>query len=981
MPLLEIDIEARYAKFQDALSSIQRDTKKAAEGMSVNFDSVKGALAGLGSVASVGALSVLIKNAIDAADSLDDMAQKTGISVEALNGLGFAAGQAGGNLESVVAAAEKLNKSIADAASGGKESGAAFKALGLNVEDAAGNLKMADAVMAEVADQFAKYRDGPEKAALAVALFGKAGGDMIPFLNAGGEALRENSEYAKRYSGMTADLSRMSGEFNDKMAKLTLQQGRFGNVMATEVLPVLNLVGDKMLGAAEGTDRFSLAGDGIRTVLEALVVLGSEVAHTFSMVGDEIGGTFARLKLLGEGDFKGAWDLGDRMDADQAEALRKQKVFVDEVLDRSKKATSTFSVATTAGEKPPAPKIPGGGKGGQAGKGGVSAKDFLLDTQLRDLERDTNAEVRLLDARSDFLQTYYQNDLMAVQDYYAELRAAQDESVRVREAAIDREITLRQNSKPKDARAADNNDAAIKDLRIQKAQLQDAAELAATRGFLEEDRAARAFSATLKGINAELLEQQGNLPAAAASRFDIANDQIKRKITIERDSAIAKGDTAGASARDADLAKLDTIRSLVVAQAKLNSIGDIGARVQDDLANATERAQISAEAGNSTELASLRIISDARLQAVADLQQVATAFDEVAAATGNPRLVAQAQALQLEVDRLAVSADLVREKFEGAFQDPFDSFIDKLTSGTASLKDAVKGLFNDVASELTKIAARDLTSNLFKKNGSLGGLVDFASGLFGGQPTAATATPAIADAAASAAAAANTAAETAATVANTTAATASSVALTTMTAAATAAAAALAAAAASAGGGAAAAALGPAHEWFAGLSFAKGAPFDMGNVIPFAKGGLHGVISTPTMFPMTGGKTGLMGEAGPEAIMPLVRGPGGLSIKQIDERGQSLLLPVTRDQSGRMAVRGPDRKFATGGVFDGGSLRNAASTVVGMRDSVPAPGSGQADGAMEVHNHFTISGPVNAASQSQVAAAAAKGVARGRRNL
>jgi hypothetical protein len=53
---------------------------------------------------------------------------------------------------------------------------------------------------------------------------------------------------------------------------------------------------------------------------------------------------------------------------------------------------------------------------------------------------------------------------------------------------------------------------------------------------------------------------------------------------------------------------------------------------------------------------------------------------------------------------------------------------------------------------------------------------------------------------------------------------------------------------------------------------AKGNAFYGGNVIPFANGG---VVSSPMTFPMTGGKTGLMGEAGPEAIMPLKRGKGG----------------------------------------------------------------------------------------------------------
>ena len=55
------------------------------------------------------------------------------------------------------------------------------------------------------------------------------------------------------------------------------------------------------------------------------------------------------------------------------------------------------------------------------------------------------------------------------------------------------------------------------------------------------------------------------------------------------------------------------------------------------------------------------------------------------------------------------------------------------------------------------------------------------------------------------------------------------------------------------------------------LPFANGAPFSQGRVMPFASGG---VVSSATAFPMRGG-TGVMGEAGPEAIMPLARGPDG----------------------------------------------------------------------------------------------------------
>jgi hypothetical protein len=55
------------------------------------------------------------------------------------------------------------------------------------------------------------------------------------------------------------------------------------------------------------------------------------------------------------------------------------------------------------------------------------------------------------------------------------------------------------------------------------------------------------------------------------------------------------------------------------------------------------------------------------------------------------------------------------------------------------------------------------------------------------------------------------------------------------------------------------------------LPFADGGSFSQGRVMPFANGG---VVHGPTLFPMRGG-TGLMGEAGPEAIMPLSRGADG----------------------------------------------------------------------------------------------------------
>ena len=61
--------------------------------------------------------------------------------------------------------------------------------------------------------------------------------------------------------------------------------------------------------------------------------------------------------------------------------------------------------------------------------------------------------------------------------------------------------------------------------------------------------------------------------------------------------------------------------------------------------------------------------------------------------------------------------------------------------------------------------------------------------------------------------------------------------------------------------------------------------------LPFAKGG---VVSQPALFPMENGRTGLMGERGAEAILPLARGPDGrLGVKAEGGGGVNITFHVT----------------------------------------------------------------------------------------
>ena len=339
-------------------------TEQAMKQMSRDAKIVGAALGALG-VVGAGAMAIMVKQSIDAADKLRDMSQKTAIAVETLNGMGFAASQAGGSLDGMVSAAGKLNKSIAEGAQGNNDQAAAFKALGINVVDISGKLKTADVVMTEMASKFATFSDGPEKVALSMALMGKAGADMIPVLNEGGEAMRVNIEYSKQYSGMTTELANGADNFNDTMGKLQLQQQGFANTLTAAVLPILQAVADETLRAAEESNGFTVAANAARTVLETFVVVGSEVAFVFKGVGTEIGGMAAQLAALARGDMKGFTAISDAMKEDAARARVEHDKFVTGIMNRTPATVDSWGNEGRRAGTPTlgaAPRIPGSGK-------------------------------------------------------------------------------------------------------------------------------------------------------------------------------------------------------------------------------------------------------------------------------------------------------------------------------------------------------------------------------------------------------------------------------------------------------------------------------------------------------------------------------------------------------------------------------------------------------------------------------------------
>jgi hypothetical protein len=229
----------------------------------------------------------MAKGAIDAADNMNDLSQKTGVSVESLSKFQQAANASGTSIEGVGAAMIKLNRNLATGNAGAAE---ALTSLGISATDASGRLKSTDSIMLEVADRFAKMEDSANKSAAAQALFGKSGADLIPLLNGGRKSIEDLS------ATMTGDFAKGADSLNDKLAALQGKLLQVGVQIGTALMPALNVISDLVLNLANA---FAAMPGPLQAVIGSVVALTAAfvvLAPAISAV-ISIAGVLAGLKI------------------------------------------------------------------------------------------------------------------------------------------------------------------------------------------------------------------------------------------------------------------------------------------------------------------------------------------------------------------------------------------------------------------------------------------------------------------------------------------------------------------------------------------------------------------------------------------------------------------------------------------------------------------------------------------------------------
>lgn len=278
------------------LSSAANDAKfqiqAATERLGV-LGSVLGKLgpAGLIAGASIAALGVgmtaLVMPVARVGDEFFKLSQKTGVSVEALTALDYAAKLSDVTTEGLTKALQKLSVAMFDTQVNGQEGSAALKALGVSATDAHAQIRPTEAVLLDLAEKFANMPDGADKAALAVKLFGKEGLAIIPFLNQGREGITALMEEAQRLGlVMSEGVARASEVFNDNLTRLSAIFEGVQRQIGAAVIPILADFTEQVILAHTETGSFGNELQRITANREATLTFLESVASGLAFVAE-----------------------------------------------------------------------------------------------------------------------------------------------------------------------------------------------------------------------------------------------------------------------------------------------------------------------------------------------------------------------------------------------------------------------------------------------------------------------------------------------------------------------------------------------------------------------------------------------------------------------------------------------------------------------------------------------------------------------
>jgi len=178
-----------------------------------------------------------------ATDANIKFADSVGISFQALQELQFATEREGGSLQSLQSSLLALSQRAGEAFRGMGEGVEVFGLLGVEVTDFNGELKTADVLMGDIADQFQGFGKTQQ-----IEFANKLGisPDLLLLLQKGSKNLDELRIKARSFGLVNEQTARNSEEFQDTLTDLNFTIRAIFTNIAGDLLPVVTDLGDQL---------------------------------------------------------------------------------------------------------------------------------------------------------------------------------------------------------------------------------------------------------------------------------------------------------------------------------------------------------------------------------------------------------------------------------------------------------------------------------------------------------------------------------------------------------------------------------------------------------------------------------------------------------------------------------------------------------------------------------------------------------------
>lgn len=205
-----------------------------------------------GTIAAGGVMK-LSNSSASAADRIDKMSQKIGISRKSYQELDFACSQSGTSVDSLKMGIKTLTSVMDTTAAGTSKSKTALEQLGVAATDSSGKLRGQEEVMWECFSKLQSLGNQTEKARLATELFGKSGSELMPMLNGASGSIEEMRKKANELGLVMSDKAVDSGvKFTDSMDQAKRSIQALANKAGSALLPSLNNIVQGFIGLVTG---------------------------------------------------------------------------------------------------------------------------------------------------------------------------------------------------------------------------------------------------------------------------------------------------------------------------------------------------------------------------------------------------------------------------------------------------------------------------------------------------------------------------------------------------------------------------------------------------------------------------------------------------------------------------------------------------------------------------------------------------------